>query len=116
MNRRLDITIQEGDLSGEPEKPVVDPVTGYPVQLWEQLTLEPSRRVFIVLYYRQGHWRKGSTQLLDRTLRRHGLPGLHDCPWGPGPEMLASVDDMIVSRGGPPATSGALRDRVERGE
>jgi len=114
MSKQLDITIEEGSLTELPAKPAIDPITGYPVQLWEQLTLEPGRRVFIVLYYRQGHWRKGSTQLLDRTLQRHGLSGVRNVPWGPGPEMLQSVDDLVVSRGGPAGTSAALTDRAER--
>jgi hypothetical protein len=95
MEKQLDITIA-GDTTEPPsDAPITDPLTRYPIQIWEQKTLVAHRRIFILRYYRDGKWRKGSAQMLDRNLRRFGLPGLTDVPWGAGEELGYAADDWI---------------------
>jgi len=86
----------EGDTTSAPEQDAVaDPLTQYPIQIWEQATLVKGQRVFVLLYYRKGRWHRGSQQMLDRNLARFGLPRLTDAPWGIGRELAFWVDDLV---------------------
>jgi hypothetical protein len=85
----------------EPDGSITDKLTGYRVQLWEQVTLLRGVRCFMVLYYRGGKWRRASPQMTNRVLAAAGLPQVPKQPMGPGDEMLMSVDDMIAWKHGP---------------
>jgi hypothetical protein len=73
----------------------LDPLTQYPIEIWEQKTMIPGQRVFMLMFYRRARWHRGSPQMLDRNLRRFGLPPLSDAPWGPGAELSDWAEDLV---------------------
>lgn len=95
MNTKL-LRVEHADFKdADAPGTLVDPLTKYPCQIWEQLTLTPGLRRYIVLYLRKGMWQQASAAMTDRMMRAAGLQGLTDAPWGAGPEMGYSVDDLL---------------------
>jgi len=109
----LNVTANMADLTPNATDGVfVDKETGYSCQIWQQRSLWGDLPYFLVLYLHKGRWKLASAQLTDRMLRRARLPGIHDCPWGPGPELIQSMDDAIEAAGGAPNMGETLRSNI----